>query len=123
MDKQREAPMRVNMKIEERAEKVSMFKSMQIHAVVADVQLSEEETAAIHQLKLGDYELITIPCFLPIDLKTIGTEHTLGVSALLNQPKYGPITLQYPDPVQAQNGMAELKQRLTKLKEIMTTRA
>jgi hypothetical protein len=108
---------KVNIKIEERSEKVSMFKSMSIHVLRANVELNEEEKAAIQQLKLADYTLINEPLFLPIDIKTFhGEAHrAIPVSNLLK----GGVTLSYPDPIHAQNGMTELKQQLTNLKEML----
>jgi hypothetical protein len=96
-----------------------MFKSAPIHAVVANVELSEEEKAAINQMKIADYILVNVPCFLPIDLKTVGSERPYSVNALLWQHKHGPLTLKYPDAFKAQQGMAELKEQLTNLKGML----
>src|SRR5947209_18288053 len=107
--------MRVNMKIQERSEKVSMFKSQTTQNVIADIQLSEEEKAAITLLKAQEYVLIIVPSFLPIDLKTLPDGRHVQVGALLSGR---PLRLQYPDIVHAQQGMEELKQKLTGLKTL-----
>ena len=114
--------MRVNMKIEESLFKTSLFKTTSVQSVIVDIRLSEEEKAQVQHLALSDYQFITVPCFLPADIKINGEQRIITVAALINHEEYGPLRVLYPDLIHAQNGMAEVKESLTKLKEAMTNR-
>ena|SRR5947207_1992381 len=110
--------MRVNMKILERDVPTSLFRSMKVHILQADIQMTEEEKASIAQLRIENYTLLKLPVFHPHELKDLGvTERLIPVAAALGGH---PLRLMYPDPVTAQDGMVELKQQLTNLKDMMT---
>jgi hypothetical protein len=99
-----------------------MFKSIPMHEIVLDVQLSEEEKAIIQQHGLGDKTLFTWPVD-PSDTFNMRVmpngQFAMGVKELLKMPLVNDQIPRYSNLADAQAGMAHLEGQLRVLKEMM----
>ena len=114
--------MKVSLKIEEQVLRVGFFKKVRRHHLAARVDFTPEERQAIERSGISGYELFSYPASgVMVEYALEKFPHLKGripihVADFLRQPQFKP---PYPDVLQAQRAMAELKENLIYLKSAM----
>ena len=111
--------MKVNMKIDQQEHRVGFFRKEISHHLAARVDFTPEERQAIERSGIKTYELFSYPASgVMVEYALEKYPHLKGripihVADFLRQPQFKP---PYPDVLQAQRAMAELKENLIYLK-------